>query len=466
MGSLPRPSSPRERALSLARKHGWNATSFQTLRPGFSYFFHQDGYVAYVDTAGAWVAGGAPICPPEMLRETTEAFVSAAQAQGKRSVFFAVEPRLLDVNSELLSSLPIGKQPIWDPSAWPTTLGAHRSLREQLRRARAKRVTITRETELSLRPLAGPIRSLLERWLATRSMPKMGFLVAVDDLTESPGAVHFVAWRAGQVIGIATAIPVPGRRGLFVEHLIRDSCAPNGTTELLIDTIFTWAQEQELAWVTLGLAPLVGQVPKPLELARHRLRWLYDFEGLAYFKAKLRPQDWAPLYLAFPRSQGPVASVTDALRAFAAGSFLRFLVRLLGRGHPLVLRTLAVLLVPWTVLLASASAETWFAGHVSVQGAWVLFDSLVIVALLRLAREPRLRLARVLACAVTLDALLTPAEAAVWNLQEPRAPIELVVIAIACAAPYLATFVLWGTVGRLRALEKSSFIVQKSTDPL
>lgn len=451
MGSSSRPSSPRERAFSLARKHGWNATSFQTLRRGFSYFFHNDGYVAYVDTGRAWVAGGAPICSTEALQETTQAFVNAARNDRRRAVFFAVEPRMLDVNSELLSSLPIGKQPIWDPRTWPSTLKAHRSLREQLRRARAKGVTITRETKLVAH--TGQVRDLVERWLATRSMPKMGFLVAVDDLLESPEAVHFVAWRAGTIIGLGAAIPVPGRRGLFVEHLIRDVDAPNGTVELLVDAIFTWAREQELVWVTLGLAPLMGQVPRPLELARHWLRWLYDFEGLAYFKAKLRPEDWAPLYLAYPRAQGPVTSVFDALRAFATSSFLGFLARLVGRGHPLVLRALALLLVPWTLLLASASPDRWFHGHISVKWAWVVFDGLVILALFRLAQRPRLRLARVLAYAVSLDALLTPLEATLWNLREPRSPIELLIILVACLAPPLAAFVLFGTAGRLRTLE-------------
>jgi phosphatidylglycerol lysyltransferase len=444
-------SSAREHALALARKHGWNATSFQTLREGFSYFFHSGGYVAYFDTGRAWVAAGAPICSPDALQQTTEAFVSAARSAGRRVVFFAVEPRLLEENAELLSSFPIGKQPIWDPSTWPLTLKAHRSLREQLRRARAKGVTIAQETDLA--PYSSQIRTLVERWLATRSMPKMGFLVAVDDLLESPEAVHFVAFRAERIVGMGAAIPVPGRKGLFVEHLIRDVDAPNGTIELLIDTIFSWARQHELAWVTLGLAPLVGPVPKPLALARQRLRWLYDFEGLAYFKAKLRPDHWAPLYLAFPRSQGPVVSVIDALRAFAAGSFLSFFARLLSRGHPLMLRALALLLVPWTLLLASASAETWFHGHVSVKWAWVAFDTLILVALFRLARAPRLRLARALAYAVSLDALLTPLEAALWNLRAPRSPIELLIILVACLAPPFAAFVLFGTADRLRTLE-------------
>src|SRR4051794_2410267 len=38
------------RVHDLVRRHGWNAMAFQTLEAGYSYFFHGDACVAYVDT--------------------------------------------------------------------------------------------------------------------------------------------------------------------------------------------------------------------------------------------------------------------------------------------------------------------------------------------------------------------------------------------------------------------------------
>ena len=70
----------RQRALALLRRHGWNATSFQILEPGFLYWFdgpHGDrdsdgdsddgACVAYLDTGRSWVAAGVhvnPAAPP------------------------------------------------------------------------------------------------------------------------------------------------------------------------------------------------------------------------------------------------------------------------------------------------------------------------------------------------------------------------------------------------------------------
>ena len=78
----PSPQSPeRERVLELLRRHGWNATSFQTLESDFRYWFHgDDACVAYVDTGAAWVAAGAPIAAPERLADVAGAFVEAASA--------------------------------------------------------------------------------------------------------------------------------------------------------------------------------------------------------------------------------------------------------------------------------------------------------------------------------------------------------------------------------------------------
>ena len=129
----------RERVLALIHRHGWNATAFQTLESGYRYFFHgDDACVAYVDTGGAYVAAGAPIAEPDALVDVTVAFLGAARAAGRRACFFGTEGRLLEALGDRLKSLRIGEQPVWDPGDWVAILKKKKSLREQLRRAKAK----------------------------------------------------------------------------------------------------------------------------------------------------------------------------------------------------------------------------------------------------------------------------------------------------------------------------------------
>jgi phosphatidylglycerol lysyltransferase len=352
----------------LAEAHGWNATAFQTLGAGFSYALHGDGYVAYADTGSAWVVAGAPVCSRAALARAVHGFVEAAAAAGRRCCFFGVEPRLLAATDSVLDSIQIGEQPVWDPGQWSGELERHASLRAQLRRARGKRVVVTETTpaDPAASTLDLELGELLRRFRATRSMPLMGFLVTLPSAWHADGARLFVARRDGHLVGIARLLPVPLRGGWFVEHVLRDPRAPNGTVELLIDGIMRWAAATGCSWLTLGLAPLGGDVPTPLRIARRRLRWLYDFEGLARFKSKLRPSGWTPIYLAFPRSQGTTISVIDALAVFAPGGFLAFGLRFLRRGPPIVLGVLAASLAPWTALLVAAPSDHWFQGHTGI----------------------------------------------------------------------------------------------------
>jgi phosphatidylglycerol lysyltransferase len=243
-------------------------------------------------------------------------------------------------------------------------------------------------------------------------------------------------------------IPVPGRDGFFVEHLLRDPEAPNGTVELMVDTAMRWASDRGASWLTLGLAPLAGEVGLALRIAR-RLTWLYDFEGLRRFKAKLRPRDWLPVYLAYPRSQGAALTTFDALAAFATGGMLRFGARLVTRGHPAVLRALAMLLLPWTVLLAASSPAHWFDGHAAVKWAWTAFDAGVCAGLFRLLRRPSSALASLLAALVALDAVLGAVEALLWNVPRLHGGLDLAVIAAGIAGPTVAALALRGATARL-----------------
>jgi phosphatidylglycerol lysyltransferase len=328
----------------------------------------------------------------------------------------------------------------------------HQSLRAQFRRAAAKGVTVRQltVTELEGGPTRDAMTSVAERWLATREMAPMGFLVN-HELFAFPGHRRcFVAEAEGRVVGFAAIVPVPARNGWFIEDLIRSEEAPNGTAELLVDAVMRWAASADCGWLTLGMTPLAGDVAGALRLARRSTTLLYDFTGLRAFKAKLRPNEWLAVHLAFPTTQGAIASIVDVLAAFARGGFVSFGLRSLLRGPTAVLRALALLLVIWTILLALAPAQRWFAAPWMKWG-WVVFDVLVAVGLFRLLRRPRRTLATALALAVTADALLTLVEALSWNVPRASSPLDGLVIVLACAAPLLGAVVLWGARLKTRA---------------
>lgn len=458
MVSLPPSPGTRAKVFELIGRYGWNATAFQTLEAGYTYFFRgEDACVAYVDTGGAWVAAGAPIAPTHVIDDVAAAFREAARAAGRRCCFFATEQRFQEITAQNFRSFAIGQQPVWDPRDWPDTLARHSSLREQLRRARAKGVSVRllERHEIEAGPTRAALLQLADRWLATRSMAAMTFLVRLEPLTQPTLRRCFVAEREGRPIGFAGVIPVPARAGWFVEDLLRDPNAPNGTTELLIDTVIRWAAAEGCEWLTLGLAPLAGEVHGVLELARKVSKRLYDFDGLRLFKAKLRPHQWIGIYLSYPANQTAVVSLVDGLAAFAQGGLVRFGIRSLLRGPPFVLALLAALLIPWTIALALAPAEHWF-GTPLVKWAWIAFDALLFAGLMRGLTHPTPKLLTALAITVTVDAVITIGEALIWNVHRARDGIEWLIIAIACAMPSLAAAVLWGARRRTQRIARAS----------
>jgi len=438
---------------ALVRRFGWNATAFQVLEPGYQYLFvGADACVAYVDTGTAWVAAGAPLADEGRFAEVTAAFVAAARQARRRACLFATEERF--VSRVALRRLAIGEQPIWDPALWPETLKRNRRLREQLRRARAKEVQVRAipAAEL-LAPSSAThaeIAALVSQWLRARELAPMGFLVQAEPLTFLPEQRVFVAAHQGTLVGLLAMSPIYARGGWLLQRLVRAEGAPNGTVEALIDQAMRAAASDGARLVTLGLAPLAGRVAAPLRFARRAGRALFDFEGLRSFKAKLRPTHWDRVYLSFPPGQSAARSVADVLTAFARGGLLRFGLRTLLRGPAILVYLLAVLLIPWTALLACADTEIWFP-HPAVKWFWVAFDIGLAAALYVLQRRWYDRLALIVAIAIGADAVSTMVEAWVWNLPRAATLGARLVLIVATAAPAIAFGVLWRA--RLRRRE-------------
>ena len=308
-------------------RYGRDTVAFQGLGPGFAAWRGDSGAAAYVDTGGAWVVAGSPLAPAERLADAAAEITAAAADAGRRASFFAAEQPLVDAG---LRSLVVGEQPVWRTAGWDDVLASSSSLRYQLSRARRKGVTVRAATARELvpgAPMREAIAMLGARWQGAHRMPPMGFLVQLEPLAELGDRHVVVAEKDGALVGFGSAVPVPQRGRAFLEHFVRAPDAPNGTVEVVVDAVMRAGLAAE---ITLGLAPLAGQVSRWLRIARWAGSALYGFAGLRAFKAKLRPHVWEPVYLCTCGSSTVVA-LRDALRAFAGGSLVGFAGRTLAR---------------------------------------------------------------------------------------------------------------------------------------
>lgn len=418
--------------------------AFAGLKPGMRHW-QDDGpggtgaSVAYADTGRTWVAVGAPVVEAELVPRAMDAFVGAAREAGRRACFFGTERAAPPGSAGLL----IGEQPVFEPARWGETVARHRRLKEQLRRARAKGVTVRRLDAGELAP-GTALRATIERlgaaWLAAHHLEPMGFVVGLAPFEQAERHRYLVAERGGGVVGFLSAVPIPARRGWLVEDVLRSFDAPNGTTELLLDACMRVVAEAEV--VTLGLAPLAGPVPWWLRLARRGARPLYDFTGLRAFKARLHPSAWQPVWLVHPPRRR-LASLGAALAAFARGRLWAFALRSLVRhpsGPPFAL---AVPLVPWTLLLAALALvgrADLLAYSQATLFLWVAFDAALAIILYRAARRPspgRLGLALGLA---TLDAALSLVHLGATGLG--ATPLTATLRLLATLAPALGALAL------------------------
>jgi len=443
------PVRERSRLLSLLRRWGWNSTSFQTLEPGFEYWFEQDpsgedlACVAYLDTGSAFVVAGSPIADPEHLPDVAGAFVAWAGKRGRRVSFFGVEQGFLDRVD--LRSFELGRQPFWDAGHWPEIVASRRSLREQLRRARAKGVRVEAMPAEAVGDEKGEIRRdvgrLIGRWLASRPMPPMAFLVELEPFAFAEERRYWVARRGGEMVGLLVAVPIFRRRGWLFEDLLRDPAAPNGTAELLIDAAMRDVGEGPSRWVTLGLAPLAGDA-RWQRVVRRLMKGFYNFEGVRDFKAKLRPDGWDPIHLAWPHRGVGIGALYDGLAAFAHGRPFAFGLRAISRMPPVVLRGFALVLAAWTIAVALAEPLHWFPSA-AVHAAWVTFDCAMALVLLRLARRWTRGLGVTAALAMTLDAVGSIVQLTTFNLFRGPIALEWLAIAAGVIGPVTAALMLW-----------------------
>jgi phosphatidylglycerol lysyltransferase len=475
----------RQRALELIRQFGWNNSSFQTLEPYFHYWFDPEGpgVVAYYEARGTWVAAGAPVSPPERIRSCALGFARAAHEAGRAVCFFGALDRFVDELGAEESALKIGEQPWWNPQSWDARNDRRRSIGSQVRRAERSGVELRQISPEEIADSDSPSRrsaqSVIDMWQRTRSMASMSFVVHLDPFSFTEQRRYFLAERKMEdskgdrmAVGFLALVPVYARNGWFLEDLIRDPRAPNGTAELMIDGAMRAIAAEGSSYATLGLAPLhgvessshrqPGWARRAFALSKRYLNTLYSFEGLAAFKSKFRPDGWEEIYLVgIPRvTPMMLLAVLSAFTrsqpaSFAGRTVRRLLVRALRAMAPTtwraILFTFALLLLLWIGLLASADSSYWF-GASSARDIWIAFDATMVLVFTLLGwgagrrARPVTSLALVAIGAVVTDLFLTSAEGIAFHLHHTGRLTEILLWLVALSGPLLAAMVLFGLV--------------------
>jgi phosphatidylglycerol lysyltransferase len=345
---MPRPphfGADAPHARELVRRHGWNATAYQIVNPGFEHWFSGDGdaVVGFVRAAGACVVAGAPICAAERLDDVLAEWESWCRNRFVRICYFGAAGRLHErlARRQGYSTIVLGAQPIWNPSRWAETTDARPSLRAQFRRARNKGVAV-REWPTARAERDPDLERCLSEWLARRGLPPLHFLIEPRTLDDLAGRRIFVAERNGEPVGFLAASPIPARHGWLTEQFVRGDRAPNGTVELMIDASARALAADGAQYLTMGLAPLSDHAAavgdNPLWL-RWFLRWVkahgrrfYDFDGLAAFKAKFRPHAWEPIYAVADEPRFSPRTLYAVASAFSGRSWSSLVAHALGRA--------------------------------------------------------------------------------------------------------------------------------------
>jgi len=255
------------------------------------------------------VVAGEPICTPADLNSVSKEFELFARRQNGRVCYACAGERMRDTLSEEPghAGIVLGAQPVWDPRGWPELLRRHSAIRQQINRASNKSVEIE-PTEPATEASTGGLKSILSEWMLTRAMPPLHFLAEPDILGSlSDGQMILVARRCGHAVAFLVASPIAARNGYLIELLARSRNAPNGTSELLIDGAMRHAAASGASYLTLGLVALARAADGELHqnplwvrgmmrFARAHASRFYRFGGLEYFRAKLAPAAWEPVY--------------------------------------------------------------------------------------------------------------------------------------------------------------------------
>jgi lysylphosphatidylglycerol synthetase-like protein (DUF2156 family) len=339
--SAPASQDERARARALIERYGTDALCYFHMRRDRSYLFAPDGqgFVSYIVRGEVALLGGDPVASSgkarSLIRYSREVFI----ANGLRMcVVGASATAMADYRAEGMRALKIGEEAIIDLPMFKLCCLSKR-VRRAARTIEAQGIQILTGIMSDLDPLlTAQCQAVSQAWLDTHGGQEQGFSMTSGPLPGPTDGTHTIVLgvapgidrQPGRLLGLLTLAPVPGSRGLSLDHMRRVSDAPNGLMEALI--IHAAQHFRCLGYTTMSLnfAALSDKERPEGEGATIRAARAAVFEGARYlplrslydFNKKFDPR-WSCRYLMYDgRTSLPAAAIATVRAEVAAPPLL------------------------------------------------------------------------------------------------------------------------------------------------
>jgi phosphatidylglycerol lysyltransferase len=334
---------PTGELLRLQTLYGYNPHSLVSIAPGALVWSTPDidGAIVYGEFGRVWLAAGDPLASLDEMAELAREFAAFAKRKNRMVAFVptSTEFARLAIPNDF-TAVKVGASPYFDLKNWNPRGDCAKKLRAGINQARRVGVEIEIISESVEESLKKETAQLCLNWLKChRAATTFGWLVALDPFLHSEYKKYFAARVNGRLVGFLSASPIPARKAWYLEDVLREPDAPQGTSTLLVFEALAQLKAEGASLATLGTSPLAPDGPnelpaehrksqRVLDVASRRLSAFYNFEGLRRFKAKFVPSWWESEYVLGQRSVTMPPRVGHAIvRALVPGGLTQILTR-------------------------------------------------------------------------------------------------------------------------------------------
>ena len=335
---------PTGELLRLQTLYGFNAHSLVSIAPGALLWSTPDidGAIIYGEFGRVCLAAGDPLAPLEDMAELARQFAAFAKREGRAVAFVPTSAAFARmVAPRDFTALKVSAAPYFDLQTWNPRGDCAKKIRAGVNQAHRAGVTVETISDDIDESLKKETAQLCMHWLdARRAATTFGWLVALDPFLHSEYKKYFAARVDGKLVAFLAASPIPARKGWYLEDVLREPDAPQGTATLLVVEALAKLKEEGAALATLGTSPLATDGPNEiaadehrvietgLRVASRRLSGFYNFEGLRRFKGKFVPSWWESEYCLGQRGVTIPPRVAHAVvRALVPGGVTQLLTR-------------------------------------------------------------------------------------------------------------------------------------------